>query len=125
MEHQGREHKVYLRLHGELKDRFLAIKDYLGLENDTEVCRSIINDYWMKNRDSFQAKPKLKHFHMNPDGLLVLDPEIDRLIQIHLKPDSIECSYCKVSNCKHTEFALSLPEIQARLKRAHQTTRPR
>jgi len=117
MEHQGREHKVYLRLHGELKDRFLMIKDYLGLENDTEVCRSIINDYWMKNQDNFQAKPKLKHFHMNPDGLLVLDPEIDRLVQVYLKPDSIKCGYCNLSNCKHTEFALSLPEVKKLLEK--------
>jgi len=116
MEHQGGEHKVYLRLHGELKDRFLEIKDLLGLENDTEVCRSIINDYWIRNRDKFQ--PKLRHFHINPDGVLILDPEIDSLVQVHVKPDSIECAHCKLNNCKHTVFALSLPEVQKLLQKA-------
>jgi len=115
MEHQESEHKVYLRLHGELKDRFLEVKDLLGLENDTEVCRTIINEYWMRNRDKFQ--PKLRHFHINPDGVLILDPEIDSLIRVHIKPDSIECTHCKVSNCKHAKFALSLPEVQKILRK--------
>jgi len=115
MEHQGGEHKIYLRLHGELKDRFLEIKALLGLENDTEVCRSIINDYWMRNRDKFP--PKLRHFNLNPQGILVLDPEVDRLIQIYIKPDSIHCGHCNVSNCKHTAFALSQPDVQKLLQK--------
>lgn len=115
MEHQTLEHKVYLRLHGELKDRFLAIKDHLGLKNDTEVCRNIINDYWTRNRNSFQ--PKLRHFNLNPQGILVLDPEVDRLIQIYIKPDSILCGHCNVGNCKHTIFALSQPDVQELLRK--------
>jgi len=115
MEHQGREHKVYLRLQGELRDRFLAIKDHLGLKNDTEVCRSIINDYWVRNKDNFQ--PRLRHFNLNPQGILVLDPEVDRLIQVHIKPDSIHCEYCNVSSCKHAAFALSQPDVQEILRK--------
>jgi len=109
------ERKVYLRLQGELKGRFLEIKEYLGLRNDTEVCRNIINDYWMRNRDKFQ--PQLRHFNLNPDGVLVLDPEIDRIIQVYFKPDHIKCGYCNLNNCKHIKFALSLPEVQKLLRK--------
>jgi len=115
MEHRG-EHKVYLRLHGEVKDRFLEIKGLLGLENDTEVCRNIINDYWIRNRDKFQ--PKLRHFNLNEDGVLVLDPSVDNLIQVYFKPpDVVKCGYCNVNGCRHVEFALSMPEVQELLKR--------
>jgi len=110
-----KEHKVYLRLHGELKDRFLEIKDHLGLENDTEVCRNIINEYWMKNRDKFQ--PKLRHFNLNPDGVLILDPEIDRIVQVYFRQGHVKCGNCNLPNCKHIKFALSIPEVQKLLRK--------
>jgi len=42
------EVKVYLRLSGEIKDRFLRIKEDKGLKNDTEVLRLIITEYYKK-----------------------------------------------------------------------------
>lgn len=115
MTQMDKEHKVNLKLHGELTDRFFTIKEHLKLENDTEVCRVVINDYWLRNRNNFH--PRLKHFNLNQDGVLILDPELDSLIQVYFKPDSIRCGYCDLRNCKHTQFALSLPEAQKLLQK--------
>ena len=38
--------QIRLTLRGKVKDRFLALKDFKGLTNDTEVCRLIISEYF-------------------------------------------------------------------------------
>jgi len=40
--------KAYIRLSEDLAERFLRIKEHLGLKNNTEVIRYLINDYWNK-----------------------------------------------------------------------------
>ena len=37
---------IRLRLTGKVRERFLALKDFKGLTNDTEVCRLIISEYF-------------------------------------------------------------------------------
>ena len=39
---------IRLRLKGKVRERFLEIKTAKGLENKTEVCRLIINEYFEK-----------------------------------------------------------------------------
>ena len=39
---------IRLRLKGKVRERFLEIKNAKGLENKTEVCRLIINEYFEK-----------------------------------------------------------------------------
>ena len=38
---------IRLTLKGKVKERFLALKDFKGLTNDTEVCRLIISEYFV------------------------------------------------------------------------------
>lgn len=71
MSDKDRKEAIYLRLQGKVKERFKAIKNFLALENDTEVCRMLINDYYMRNRDDLE--PKLRHFYTNKKGLLIAD----------------------------------------------------
>jgi antitoxin component of RelBE/YafQ-DinJ toxin-antitoxin module len=40
---------IRIRLRGEVKDRFRAIKRAKGLTNNTEVVRLIINEYFERN----------------------------------------------------------------------------
>ena len=35
-----------------------------------------------------------------------------RIIDVYFKPDKVLCEYCQSNNCKHVEFALSLPEAR-------------
>ena len=37
---------IRLTLKGKVRERFLALKDFKGLTNDTEVCRLIISEYF-------------------------------------------------------------------------------
>lgn len=41
--------KINCLLHGESAERFVAIKKFKGIENKTEVIRSLISDFWNQN----------------------------------------------------------------------------
>jgi len=51
--------KVYLRAEGEIAERFLKIKEHLGLKNHTEVIRALINDYWREHEEEIRKSEKL------------------------------------------------------------------
>jgi len=104
------ELRVYLRAEGILAERFYQIKNHLGVKNDTEVLRMLINWYWKEHREEVQ--PKFKHFNLNEDGVVVLDVENDLLIQVYFRPEGVYCEQCKSHNCPHIRFALSLPKVQ-------------
>ena len=107
--------KIHLRLDRETTDRFLQIKNYLGLKNDTEVCRVAINYYWRDHQEQFQLK--LEHFNLNEHGVLILDRELQGIFQVFFNPDAILCEHCVTKNCRHIKFALSIPAVQEILRK--------
>jgi len=115
------ELRVYLRAEGTLARRFYQIKNRLGVKNDTEVLRMLINWYWMEHEDELQ--PRFKHFNLNQDGVVVLDVENDRLIQIYFRPEGVYCESCESHDCPHIRFALSLPKVQEILRKKGWKTR--
>jgi hypothetical protein len=62
--------------------------------------------------------PQLEHFNLSENGVRVLDRTLGnkhsrgRIIDVYFKPDKVLCEYCQSNNCKHVEFALSLPEVR-------------
>jgi len=84
------------------------------LANDAEVFRVLVNYYYRENEQ--RIKPNIQHFCMNNQGLLLLDTQLDRLIQVYIKPNGITCANCTQTPCEHTEFANKLPETQQRLQ---------
>jgi len=115
------ELRIYLRADGEIAKRFWQIKAHMGLKNDTEVMRSLINQYWKEHQEELQ--PALEHFNISENGVRILDRTIStktsrgRIIDVHFKPDKAWCEYCQSSSCQHVQFALSLPEVQEILRK--------
>jgi hypothetical protein len=105
---------IYLRLGRRDAARFQHIKTFLGLRNDTEVCRAIINDYWRKHEKDFPVK--LEHFNLNPEGVMIVDKEADRIFQVFFNPNGVRCE-CGKENCEHKRFALSMPKVQKILRK--------
>lgn len=110
--------RVYLRLDEDMAERFFQIKKFLGLKNDTEVLRSLINWYWNQHQEKLQ--PPMQHFNISEQGVSILDRTIDkprgRIIDVYFKPENAWCEDCESTSCKHVDFALSLPEVQKILK---------
>jgi hypothetical protein len=115
------ELRIYLRAEGEIVRRFLRIKEHLGLKNDTEVVRSLINWYWNENSEKLQ--PNFEHFNISEHGVRILDRTLadknsrGRIIDVYFKPDRIWCEYCDSTKCQHVKFALDLPEVQEILRK--------
>lgn len=111
----GEEEIIRIRL--DLKNieakRFLTVKEYLGLKNDTEVIRSLINRYWREHRDEFLQR--LTHFNLNEEGVLVLDRTLqpERIVHVDFRPEGAWCEHCESMKCRHVEFALGIPKVQA------------
>jgi len=65
----------------------------------------------------------LEHFNLHEDGIRVLDRTLGtkrsrgRIIDVIFKPDKVWCDYCESDDCRHTQFALSLPEVQSILRK--------
>jgi len=107
------EMRIYLRAQGEIAERFSRIKEHLGVKNDTEVLRTLINWYWREHRE--ELLPRLEHYNLNEYGVAVLDRDLNSVVQVDFKPDKVVCEHCG-SGCKHIEFALSIPEVQEILR---------
>lgn len=107
--------KIYLRLEGKIAERYSQIKSYLSLKNDTEIMRSLINWYWQQHQKDL--KPRLEHFNLSENGVLIVDHDLDRIVQVYFKPNKVLCEYDESSDCKHVDFALELPEVQELLKK--------
>jgi len=62
--------------------------------------------------------PPLEHFNISEEGVRVLDRTLrngtakGRIIDIYFKPEKILCEYCDSNNCRHVQFALSIPAVQ-------------
>lgn len=55
-----KELRVYLRASGEIAKRFSRIKEYLGLKNDTEVLRYVINEFWREELKKEEGKEAIE-----------------------------------------------------------------
>lgn len=108
--------RINLRLHGEEAEKFIKIREHVGLRNDTEVIRYVLNWYYRQHEHEFEAN--MEHYNLNENGVVVLDKRERRLIQIYFRPEGVYCEYCRKFSCKHVNFALSIPEVQAILKSA-------
>jgi len=62
--------------------------------------------------------PQLEHFNLDEQGVRILDRALangstrGRIIDVYFKPDKVFCGYCGAEDCRHVQFALSLPKVQ-------------
>ncbi len=62
--------------------------------------------------------PVLEHFNLNDTGVRILDRSLatkstsGRIIDVNFKPEGIWCTHCQADNCRHIDFALTVPAIE-------------
>ena len=56
--------------------------------------------------------PVLEHFNLDEDGVKIHDRTIHEYVNVAFKPNGIWCDYCETNDCRHIQFALSVPAIQ-------------
>jgi len=110
--------RLNIQLKGEMADRFIRIKRFLGLENDTEAIRTMISWYYNQNQKELIGPPKsMWHMNLNDQGVLIWDPDIREAVQILFSPKGIKCTADAEDSCKHIQFALTKPDIQTVIRK--------
>jgi hypothetical protein len=105
--------KLNVHLKGEVADKFKRIKTFLGLEQDTEVIRTLITWYYNEHQTELLGPPKsMWHINLNLEGVLIWDPDIHKAVQIKFSPKGICCLHDENDKCRHIQFALSKSDIQ-------------
>ena len=113
--------RLNIQLKGEVSDRFKRIKQLLGLENDTEVIRTLVSWYYNQHQKDLTGPPRsMWHLNLNDEGVLIWDPELHRAVQINFNPKGIICADCEEDDCKHIQFALSKHDIQQTIRKKRQ-----
>lgn len=66
----------------------------------------------------------MEHFNVNENGVRVLDKSLATsnspngiIVDVYFKNRKVRCEYDDSSDCKHVEYALSLPVVQEILKK--------
>lgn len=110
---EDKTEKLNILLKGENADKFRRIKNFLGIENDTEVIRVILTWYYHQYEKDLSGPPKtMWHLNLNEHGVIIWDPFLGEGVQILFSPKGIQCEYDEIDDCKHIQFALSQPDIQ-------------
>jgi len=105
--------RLNILLKGESADRFRRIKRFLGLENDTEAIRHVINWYYRQYENELCGPPKsMWHLNLDSNGVLIWDPDIQKAVHIKFTSNGIYCQQDDADDCKHVQFALSKEDIQ-------------
>ncbi len=98
-------------------DRLIGVKGFRSRgEIAKEAIRQLLNHY--KESLAPPQLPPLEHFNISENGVRILDRALangysrGRIVDVYFKPDSIICEYCGTDNCRHVEFALSIPKVK-------------
>jgi hypothetical protein len=115
----GSDH-ITIKLPKELVEEMDRLIGALGFRSRGEIAKEAIRQLLSHYKESLAppALPSLEHFNISEHGVRVLDRTLGngvskgRIIDVYFKPDKILCEYCRTDNCRHVEFALSIPKVR-------------
>jgi len=99
----------YIRAHPEMG--YTSLADFI-----TDAVRDKCEQ--LKIATPTPETPPLEHFNLNENGVRILDRTLTngtsrgRIIDVYFKPKGVRCEYCQTSNCRHIQFALTVPAIR-------------
>jgi Arc/MetJ-type ribon-helix-helix transcriptional regulator len=65
-----------------------------------------------------KPQPQLEHFNISETGVRILDRTLTngyssgRIIDIYFRPQGVWCEHCHTDNCRHIQYALTIPKIR-------------
>lgn len=116
-----------VRLPKELIDEIDKIlkRGVMGYKSRAEFIKESIREKLKTMPAEAFEKPQLpiEHFNISENGVRILDRTIKngvsngRIIDVYFKPKGIWCEYCQTNNCRHIQFALTVPKIREIVKK--------
>lgn len=56
--------------------------------------------------------PRFEQINCDTDGCKILDRQLKRVADIHIKPTGIQCSIHHTDTCEHVEYALAQKDVR-------------
>ena len=98
-------------------DRLIGIRGFRSRgEIAKEAIRQFLNQY--KETITPPQLPPLEHFNISEHGVRILDRTLTngysrgRIIDVYFRPEGVWCEYCQTDNCRHIQFALTIPKVR-------------
>ena len=104
---------VTLKIPKELADEIDSLIGKKGFRSRAELTKEALRRFLL----DYPKHPTLEHFNLNEDGVRILDRVLHLIVDIAFKPKGIWCDYCQTNNCRHIDFALTVPDIQAVIRK--------
>ena len=115
--------RIGVNLEGELAEKFRAVKKKLGIGNNADVVRWLINWYFDKEGLTIEP-PRFEHFNLDLENgvIRVHDRKLRLYADIYLKKlkeneVALWCAECQSSTCEHVKYAVTVPEVIRLFKR--------
>lgn len=102
-----------IRIPVELENEISGLIGKKGFRSKAEIVKEALR----RMLQEYSEIPVLEHFNLNEDGVRILDRSMNKIVDIFFKPNGIRCDYCEASDCRHIQFALTVPAIKDVVKR--------
>jgi Arc/MetJ-type ribon-helix-helix transcriptional regulator len=111
---------VTVKIPKELVDEMDRLIGALGFRSRGEIAKEAIRQLLNHYKESLASPelPKLEHFNISEHGVRILDRTLanglsrGRIIDVYFKPEGVWCEHCGTDNCRHIQFALTIPKIR-------------
>lgn len=111
---------ITIKLPKELVNEMDRLIGALGFRSRGEIAKEAIRQLLSHYKESLAQPqpPPLEHFNISENGVRILDRNLangysrGRIIDVYFKPEGVWCEHCGTDNCRHIQFALTIPKIR-------------
>lgn len=115
---KGEKEKTHItvKIPRELIEKMDRLKGKEGFRSRGEIAKVALRKLLDTYKDVIEESV-LQHFNLNEDGVAILDRAINMIANVAFTPKGIRCDYCETDDCRHIDFALTIPEVQSVVKK--------
>ena len=115
----GSDH-ITIKLPKELVAEMDRLIGAMGFRSRGEIAKEAIRQLLSQYKEKLTQPrlPPLEHFNISEHGVRILDRTLTngnsrgRIIDVYFRPEGVWCEHCQTNNCKHIQFALTIPKIR-------------
>jgi hypothetical protein len=115
----GSDH-ITIKLPKELVAEMDRLIGAMGFRSRGEIAKEAIRQLLSQYKENLTPPrhPPFEHFNIGEHGVRILDRTLTngnsrgRIIDVYFRPEGVWCEYCQTNNCKHIQFALTIPKIR-------------
>jgi len=101
---------------GVMRERFEKVKTYYGLQKNADLIRLLVTEKHEELGLPLEL-PRFEQINSDEDGVKIHDRTLHQVVEVYIKPKGIQCSYDQTDQCEHVNFALTLPEVKAQIRK--------